>query len=703
MDFVTKATCRVVPAIVSTLVLILAAPARAGTSQSSANAPYTDDTTLQEVVVTAQYRAESVQTVPISITALTQQELLDRGAMQFEDYASAVPGLSFADRGPNRDQIVIRGISPITGVSAVGVYLDEIASSNPFDNPDIGLFDVNRIEILRGPQGTLYGEGSLGGTIRIFTNKPSFDSYEGKIELIGSSTENGGGNGDFNAVVNLPISDKLALRVSGYDHSDSGWVDNVFNGENNINWHHSQGARAALRFAPTDDLDIQLIVNTQYDRVGLLDVQDPSVGRYLVNRLTDQGEDERNTQYTLIANYKVLGGTLEEVFGLYQEHDHRGVDSASTVGVPGFNLYYAQQNKIVSNETRYVSSYEGPFNFVAGFYYKDLERPVALDLVDGGALFGLPGDYLNVAAFDDRTYAGYGEAYYNITAQLKATVGVRWAHDQVGGPSSTSVGTVSIDNTDLSGSYQATTPKFGLSYQVAPTLLVFTDAAEGYRAGGINPLPPVPPNAAYQQTFKPDKDWSYELGVKSEQFDRKLIANATIYYIKWQDLQILGLPDNPALGFTTNAGDAHSEGFEFELAAKPVRGLELDLNTGFTDAALDQPAQGAPAGTRLPNVPRWSAGSAAQYEWPLVQSWSGFTHVDWAYKSPTNEDVPPDAIGAIPAYRLANARLGAHNDRYGVYLFCTNLTNSLGISSAGSSGQYIIRPRTYGIDLRATF
>jgi outer membrane receptor protein involved in Fe transport len=105
----------------------------------------------------------------------------------------------------------------------------------------------------------------------------------------------------------------------------------------------------------------------------------------------------------------------------------------------------------------------------------------------------------------------------------------------------------------------------------------------------------------------------------------------------------------------------------------------------------------------LPNVPRWSAGSAAQYEWPLVQSWSGFTHVDWAYKSPTNEDVPPDAIGAIPAYRLANARLGAHNDRYGVYLFCTNLTNSLGISSAGSSGQYIIRPRTYGIDLRATF
>ncbi len=251
-----------------------------------------------------------------------------------------------------------------------------------------------------------------------------------------------------------------------------------------------------------------------------------------------------------------------------------------------------------------------------------------MDLVDGGALFGLPGDYLNVAAFDDRTYAGYGEAYYNITAQLKATVGVRWAHDQVGGPSSTSVGTI-LDRQHRSSpaAIRRRPPQIRL---IVPS---GTDAAgihgrlESYRAGGINPLPPVPPNAAYQQTFKPDKDWSYELGVKSEQFDRKLIANATIYYIKWQDLQILGLPSNPSLGFTTNAGDAHSEGFEFELAAKPVRGLELDLNTGFTDAALDQPAQGAPAGTRLPNA---ALRIGCPVRVAAQQSWSGFTHVDWA-------------------------------------------------------------------------
>jgi iron complex outermembrane recepter protein len=706
MEFITRAMRRGFVAAAGTVAIFAinaATQAAAENAQGTADTPAPDASALQEVVVTAQYRAESIQVVPISITAFTEEALEDRGSTQFQDYAVAVPGLSFADRGPNRDQIVIRGISPITGVSAVGVYLDQIASSNPFDNPDIGLFDIDRIEILRGPQGTLYGEGSLGGTIRIFTNKPSFDGYQGKIELIGSSTENGGGNGDFNAAVNLPLSDKIALRISGYDHSDSGWINNVFDGENNINWHHSQGARAALRIAPTEDLDIQLIVNTQYDRVGLLNEQDPTVGRYLVNRLTDQGEDERNTQYTLIADYKVLSGSFEEVFGLYQEHDFRGVDSASTIGVPGLDLYYHQQNKVVSNETRYVSSFGGPFNFVAGVYFKDLERPVSLDLVDGGELFGLPGDYLNVAAFDDRTYAAYGEAYYNITSQFKATVGLRWAHDQVGGPSSTSIGSVVLDNTDLSGSYQATTPKFGLSYQATPTLLVFADAAEGYRAGGINPIPPIPPSGAYQQTFKPDKDWSYELGVKSEQFDRRLIANASVYYIKWNDLQILGLPDNPALGFTTNAGDAHSEGFEVELAAKPLRGLEIDLNTGYTHAVLDQPAQGAPAGTLLPNVPRWGVSAAAQYEWHLVQSWSAFSHLDWAYKTSTNEDVPADAIGYIPSYSIANARLGAHNDRYGVYLFCTNLTNSLGITGAGESGQYTMRPRTYGIDLRATF
>jgi outer membrane receptor protein involved in Fe transport len=379
------------------------------------------------------------------------------------------------------------------------------------------------------------------------------------------------------------------------------------------------------------------------------------------------------------------------------------VDSGATVGVPGLDLFYDQSNRIVSSETRYVSYFPGPFNFVAGFYYKSLERPVGLDLVDGGELFGLPGDYVNQVDFKNSVYAVYGEGYYNFTAALKATLGVRWAREDVGSPSITSIGALVLDNTNLSGTYQATTPKFGLAYQASSAVLLFANIAEGYRAGGVNPIAPVPADPAFKAVYGPDKAWSYELGVKTESSDHRLLANATAYYIKWSDLQILGLPSNPALGFTTNAGDAHSAGFELELSARPLPGLELDLSPGFTNAVLDQAAQGAPAGTRLPDVPRWGVSAAAQYQWSVTQHWSGFARIDWSYKTTTNADVPPDDVGLIPIYRDLNLRVGAQSERYGIYLFGSNLSNDLGITSAGTSGQYVMRPRTVGIDLRAKF
>jgi outer membrane receptor protein involved in Fe transport len=674
----------------------------AARASPSGGAP-ADTSELESVVVTAQYRAETAQSIPLSIVALDNQALDDRGALQFQDYANSIAGLSYASRGPNRDQIVIRGISPLTGVSAVGVYLDEIGSSNSFNNPDYGLFDVQRVEILRGPQGTLYGEGSLGGTIRIFTNKPSFDRPEAEVEAIGSSTTDGGNNGYLNGVVNVPLTDTLAVRLSGFDHHESGWIDNAFDNASDINWHRTQGGRLSVLFKPTADFDLEAIINTQHDRIGLENVQDPGAGRYKVDRLTNQAEDERNTQYTLIANYRALGGSFEEVFGYYRERDHRGVDSGATVGVPGLDLFYDQSNRIVSSETRYVSYFPGPFNFVAGFYYKSLERPVGLDLVDGGELFGLPGDYVNQVDFKNSVYAVYGEGYYNFTPALKGTIGVRWSREDVGSPSITSIGELVLDSTNLSGTYQATTPKFGLAYQASSAVLLFANIAEGYRAGGVNPIPPVPADPAFKAVYGPDKAWSYELGVKTESSDHRFLANATAYYIKWSDLQILGLPSNPALGFTTNAGDAHSAGFELELAARPLPGLELDLSPGFTNAVLDQPAQGSPAGTRLPDVPRWGLSAAAQYQWPVMRNWSGFARIDWSYKTSTNADVPPDAVGLIPIYRDLNLRVGVQSERYGIYLFGSNLTNDLGITSAGTSGQYVMRPRTVGIDLRAKF
>ncbi len=433
--------------------------------------------------------------------------------------------MSFDDRGPNRNNIVIRGISPFTGNSAVSIYLDGIEQSNFNNNPDFGLFDVDRIEVLRGPQGTLYGEGALGGTIRVITTEPQFGQYAAKIEAIGSDTDHGGLSGDVNAVANLPLGNNIAVRISGYDHDQSGWIDNLGTGADNVNWNRDIGARAALRVKFGDNFDVQAIVNYQQDKIGLLNIQDPTLpAPYEVNITTPQNENQTSTQYTLLANYHVLSGTFQEVVGYNVEFDHRAVSSLEVVGVPDFDLFYDAHSRIFSDETRYVSDFSGPFNFVAGFYYKDLSRAVALDLVDGGALFGLPGDYLNAGTTKDRTTALYGEAYYNITPKLKATLGLRWSKDDVSFPLATSIGSLVLNATDLGGTYTATTPKFGLAYQSNPDLLFFANVAEGYRPGGVNGIPSSSP--FYVQTYKPDTAWSYEAGEKSEWFDHRLRAKS---------------------------------------------------------------------------------------------------------------------------------------------------------------------------------
>jgi outer membrane receptor protein involved in Fe transport len=672
--------------------LLASAPQAQAADPAQASAGGKDTDVVAEVIVTAQYKKQDVQHVPVSIVALDGRALEDLGAAQLEDYASTIPGLSFTDRGPNRSNIVIRGISPLTGASAVGIYLDGIEQSNLNNNPDFGLFDIGRIEVLRGPQGTLYGEGSLGGTIRVFTTEPAFGRYETKFEAIGSDTDHGGGSDAFNMVTNLPIGNDAAVRLSGYDHNESGWIDNVANGDKDVNWNHDEGVRGAVKFRVGANLDVQAIVNYQQDRIGLLNVQDPTLGRYKVDRLTDQGENQRATQYTGLANYTALGGTFQEVIGYNDEQDHRGVDSLSTVGIPGYNLYYDAHSKIFTNETRYVSSYSGPFNFVTGFYYKDLSRPVALDLVNGGPLFGLSGDYINAGTTKDTTTAVYGEAYYQITDKLKATAGLRWSTDHIAFPLLTTIGTFVLNNTDLSGNYSATTPKFGLAYQSDANLLFFANIAEGYRPGGVNSIPSASP--FYQQTYKPDSAWSYEAGVKSETADHRLRADATVYYIDWKNIQILGEPTNPALGFTTNAGAAHSTGFEAEVTAVPVHGLQFDVGVGYTDPRLDAPAQGLAKGSTLPGVSNWNTTVAGQYEWSLAGDWSGFARADWWYHSHTD---------TAPEYEVVNLRLGAQNARWGAFLFANNVTNNQEITVTATSGQYVGRPRTIGVDLRAHF
>jgi len=668
---------------------------------------------ISEIVVTAQKRSARLQDVPLSITALNEQLLEDMGADSFVEYARTVPGLSFANRGPNRARIIVRGISPLTGAAPVGLYLDGIGVNNSFNNPDFQLFDVNRVEVLRGPQGTLYGEGSLGGTIKIETNKPDPEAFAFKLDSGFGTTKYGGDSYNVNSVVNIPlVEDRLALRVTGFYRDEAGWIDNVFLDQEDVNDSLIKGGRAAIRFDATDQLSIEGIVNVQETEVGQLNVRttgDPadfglpqdSFDRFDLVRTVPETEDETNSQYTLLVEYVTEWGTLESVTGLNDVDDLRDQDSAFLVGVPGFLTTFSSQSETFNQEVRFVSSFGGEFDFAVGAFYRDRERDVNLTVVDGGALFGLTGDFQNLLFQKTETMALFGELYYRPVERLQATLGLRWSQEELEDAATQQIGDIIASDTEGSETFNAVTPKFGLSYDLTADTLLFAVVAEGFRSGGVNPLPSDDP--AYTPAFEEDTAWSYEFGIKSQYFDRRLTVNATAFYTDWDNMQILGVPDNPALGFTTNAGAAHTQGVELETQLQPTDNLGITFAASFTEAELDEAAQGAPAGAPLPNVPEWALASAIQYSRPLTNDMDGFLRLDWQYKSSTNGDVQRDPANDVPSYTIVNARIGVERGRWATYLFVENLTDDLAITWAASSGQYVGRPRTIGLNLRLNF
>lgn len=656
----------------------------------------------EEIVVTAQYRAQRIQDVPLSVTAFGAEELEERGVDDFVDYARSVPGLSFNNRGPNRSNIVMRGLSPLTGEASVGLYLDGIGQSNASNNPDFRMFDVDRVEVLRGPQGTLYGEGSIGGTIKIITTAPELDDFGVRAEATGSNTEEGDFNSGINALINIPIDPGVAaLRISAYSRDEAGWIDNTADGAEDINDFTSDGVRVAFRLHPTDALDIQLIGNYQDDFVGNLDVRTVGLGPYETFAPLDNYESQSNTQYTALINYDLDAGALEAVFGYNLVDDFRMIDSTSVFGSPGIPISFASDSDSTSAEVRYISDYQGAFNFVVGAYWRDRFRDNVINVLD----FGGPGvDYVIQAGFGTETTALYGEGYLTF-GDWTATAGARFFREIVATPSNATFGGVDANDptADLNPeeTFEAVTPKLGLSYQLSDDIMFFANAAEGFRSGGSNPIPSADP--AYTPAFDPDRAWSYELGVKSQFLDRRITLNGTIYHIDWEDMQILGVPSNPALGFTTNAGAAHSEGVDVEFIWRPTANLDVSLGGAWVEAELDEPAQGAPAGARLPYVPEQTFNAAISYRVPLFADFEGVARADWAHIGEATSDVVAGPGSEIPAYDIGNIRLGIENERYSATLFINNVGNEIGVTTALTSGEYISRPRTIGLTLGARF
>lgn len=746
-------------------------------SQDSTNADAASDTTI---VVTAMRRGTALQDTPISISALDAKSLSQIGATQFEDFFQQVPGLTEVGAGPGNKRYAIRGIQA-AGEPQVGLYYDEIpvvgVVASTLDTgaaqPDLDLFDVDRVEVLRGPQGTLYGSGSMGGTLRIISKRPNLLETEGELQGdVHMVTDEGNLSYNANGMINLPlVNDELGLRVVVNHRYDAGWIDDPIKDINGTNSVKETGVRASLRFQPSKDWTFDLIGYYQdtkvADRFEIFPEQ-PWVVDYPA--LTDTKwvgahfllapTFDKFKAANLIVNHK-MGGVNLDLIGSYQDRTYNlFLDSTRP------NIYSIFNSILGSNcdETNYFTCFPAPFNFLSVAGYADLDNVKAwsgearLSSDDKGPFQWTIGTFyryrnnyhageLNTpSASSDIPYvkddnpagialvdpfyfqrntvkteefAVFGEATYEIVHGLKATAGARWFEAT---RDLTQELVVPFSPTDPVGFYppahsHESKPlfKFALSYDVTRDILLYAQAAQGYRIGGPNF--PVAFAAAVPDPYKADSLWDYEFGWKTSWLSNHLTFNGSLFLMDWSNIQQLTTDPTGAFSLITNGGSAVAKGFELELDATPVRGLEVGAGVSYTDAHLTgaQPIVPIPdnqtfAGDFFPYVPRWTTNVDVTYNFQALGR-NSFIRGDFVSQSSRTTGFNPinPNYYKVPGYTLTNLRAGIDvTDKVKFSIYCNNIFNNFAIQSAtygrGSPLQVgVATPRTIGAQLGVTF
>jgi outer membrane receptor protein involved in Fe transport len=732
------------------VVLLGAGQVKADSAADAAEA--TDTQGLQEIVVSATKRSEDLQNVGLSITALTADQLESKGVEQFADYANSIPNLSFgigaADGSLAARGIALRGIQ---GANTTGFYIDD---TPVLETLDPHIVDVSRIEVLRGPQGTLYGAESMGGTVRIITAQPDASAVSGQVHVGTSATEHGSWNQLAEGDLNLPLVDHvLSVRISGFYQFDDGWFDKAIGPysapptsvQTDVGSMKYYGGQIALRFEPIEGLSFTPRVMYQHiDQDGV-----PYAENYASNleqrQVYDIGEGGTDNWWlaSFTVNYTVPLGTFVSSSAYFERKTFETEDDTDVLSLD-VGLASPIQSPITreigmrrfAQEARFASTLPGPFQFILGGFYSGSTRPRDYEWTGQGlgAATGTSSD-LALAFIDSRhagEYAAFGDASYDILSNLKATVGVRWFRDTATFTQYTNGlffgGVPQIYNASPT-SEKGFTPKYLLEYKLTPDILAYASAAKGFREGGNNiALPPGPPptgcdqdlanigaTASQVSTYKSDSLWNYEVGFKSSFLDRRFTLNGAAFVIDWNKIQQqISLP-LCGYGLTGNSGAARSTGFELEFGGRPVPELTLGLSVGYEDARITEQGLDSPqkVGAPVYQVPGITGAANAEYERQVTANWSGFGRIDFSHVggsfSANNAQINPLYR---PAYSITDLRAGLRNERYEVTAFVKNLTNEranlgdaimIGAQIPGQPHFVTNQPRTAGVEARIKF
>ncbi len=662
---------------------------------------------LQTIEVTASKRKQLVLDVPYSVTAISAAEIRDRGVLDIRDMQSTVPSLFITDNGPGQSRIQLRGMSTIAGLPTVGQYLDEMTIN--LDQVqralDIPLVDMARIEVLRGPQGTLYGDGSLGGTIKFITRNPRLDATEFSAEA-GMRRLSGGQTGYFaNAVANLPLAkDTAGLRiVAGYEKSP-GWVDNSTTGAKDINGGDRQYIRAKglAKLGASSDVSVLLYHYRLSQDNGSFSRADGSIPVAIA-----APSDDEVTMASVLLNVDVGFATLTSATGwidrsLLQQADVTGFfgprlpPSLLPPGA-GIALRTDMRFKIISEELRLASNDNGPLTWLAGLYFRKSDSTQTRTTPVTSAT---PVGILNqtgTSPADTQQQAVFGEVSYAVSPAVIVSAGLRsFREDQ----DLRSVGATGALFTD-SASFKATSPRFNALWKYERDASAYATVSKGFRSGGFNAVPPPP-------KYGPEKLWNYEVGNKAALMGGKLQYDVALYYSRYSDVQGLDVPPNSLFATTINTGKASGPGVDLALAAEVSKGLNIDLALGYNDLKYDVDTAERQKGDPLNYIPKLTAalGITSRFVWPGL-GMPGMVRADYQHTDSTRVIVRNQKIDVhTDAANYVNLRVGVEQPGWQAYLEGRNLNNFQGVVNPGFGAivdDVRPAPRSVGFTVRAQF
>ncbi|MGN6526362.1 MAG: TonB-dependent receptor [Burkholderiaceae bacterium] len=780
----------------------LAQAASAAVSPSTAASAPADN--IAHVIITAQKRKEDIRDVPLSVSVLSGEQLQSQQIGTVEDLTRNIPNISFSSQGgPGLGTVEIRGVSSQAGQATVSVYLDDVSltTRNLYSQgtAEPRFFDLANAEILRGPQGTLYGASSLGGTIKFVSNQPNLKEVEGYAQATVSGTKHGGLNWEVQGVSNIPLVKGTAALRLGVEHGhESGYIDQVdpttlkriakgIDGDDytavkmllKADMGHGWSILPALFAQQTDTSDIDTAYRDTQGGTPLplyetsKTVREPGRDRLVVPSVTLSGDTSLGTFTGVLSGYmrrfnRVQDGTAinDPSFAVENPDQYPGLVPA----LDALSSAVYLNNKIdqTSLEMRMASKDFDPkqgsgFTWIGGVYVADTVtqvwdnepifgvnatfakfgfNPASDPPLEGGFPDDFLGDnsYYSARHYHDKQMSVFGEGTWHFSPALSGTAGVRYldASQHFTRESSFFYAGANggVDPTQ-DPHWTATTPTFKLNWTVSPDVSLYANASKGFRLGSANRGVPDTPlvesdlaglglSGPVPKSFNPDSLWSFEFGNKSDFLDHRLAFNASVFYLKWKNLQQDIVLKNAGYDYETNVGDATSYGIEAELRARVSDALTLNASLGYTHATFDEdyPAIGSvpvnpddPKGPRMLNVqkgdwvqgvPRGTAALGFDYHWAVNDAIGAFVRGNgqWTGKSRGSLDRSA-ADFQRPSYFTADFSGGVNFERWEITAFVKNANNNhVAIQSPQVQKvdeAYYLRPRTIGMTVNYAF